>query len=173
MNNKAKIQAVRYAVYAALMLALYVMQTTPAFLTFFGIKPNLVFPAAVVIAMLEGEFTGGLYGALAGVLCDTSAITLFGFNAIIALLACVLIGLAFIYLLRVTVLNFVWVLTSVLLVRALLDFLFNYVMWGYPGISILLTQRILPSVAYSVAVAPLVYYLYRWLAHKFDERLQA
>lgn len=173
MNNKAKIQVARYAVYAAVMVVLYVMQTTPEFLLFFGVKPNLVIPAAVMIAVLEGEFTGGLYGALAGVLCDLSALTLFGFNGMIVLVACVLIGLAFIYLLRATILNFIWVLSGVLLVRAMLDFLFNYVMWGYEGISILLIQRILPGIVYSVAVAPLIYYLYGWIARKFDEWIQA
>lgn len=65
-NNKAKVYAVKYCSYVLILLALYVLQTTPGFLSVFGIKPNLVIPAVVCIAMVEGEFVGGLLGALGG-----------------------------------------------------------------------------------------------------------
>lgn len=78
-NNKAKVYAVKYCSYVLILLALYVLQTTPGFLSVFGIKPNLVIPAVVCIAMVEGEFVGGLLGALGGWLLDLGAFSVFGF----------------------------------------------------------------------------------------------
>lgn len=91
------------------------LQTTPGFLTVFGVKPNFVIPAAVCVAMHEGEFTGAFYGVLAGVLCDLGGFALAGFNAMILLAACTAVGLLVIYLLRPGVINFVLLLSAVML----------------------------------------------------------
>ena len=66
----------------------------------FGIKPNLVIPAVVCIAMVEGEFVGGLLGALGGMLLDLGAFSVFGFYSIQLLVICVAIGLLVIYLMK-------------------------------------------------------------------------
>ena len=47
--------------YALLLFAAYVLQTTPGFLTFFGVKPVLLVPTAICIAVLEGVFPGALW----------------------------------------------------------------------------------------------------------------
>ena len=54
MNNRKWYRAAKYAAYAALMLFLYVLQTTPRLFSILGVRPNLVIPAAVCIAVLEG-----------------------------------------------------------------------------------------------------------------------
>lgn len=58
MNNKKWFRTAKFATYIVVMVLLYILQTTPGFLTVFGVKPNFVIPAAVCIAMHEGEFTG-------------------------------------------------------------------------------------------------------------------
>ena len=55
----------KYLLYAGLVLLCYILQNTPGFLEIFGVKPFLVIPAVLAIAMFEGEFVGALYGALA------------------------------------------------------------------------------------------------------------
>ena len=87
MNNRPKIRAAQYTVYGIFMLVLYILQTTPGFLSVFGLKPNLVLPVAMAVAVCEGEFPGGIFGAAAGILCDFSAVSLFGFQGAI-LLSC-------------------------------------------------------------------------------------
>ena len=172
MNDKKGVRAAKYAAYALVMTLLYVLQTTPAFLEIFGVKPNLVIPAAVCVAMLEGEFAGGFYGVLAGVFCDVSGPAIFGFNAVLLLVACVAVGLAFLYLLRPCMINFVLLTFGALLARGLTDYLLNYYMWGYDNVWMVLTYQILPGILYSAAVSPLVYYLYTWMGKKFQERLE-
>lgn len=173
MNNKRWFRAAKYTAYALLTLLLFVLQTTPGFLTVFGVKPNFVIPAAVCIAMYEGEFIGGLYGALAGVLCDLGGYTLSGFNAAVLLACCVAAGLLVIYLLRPGVINFVLLLAGTLLLRGLLDFLLNYVMWGYSHVWMVFVYDILPGIIYTAAASPLVYYLFAAVHRWFGARMES
>lgn len=172
MNNRPKINAAKYTVYTLIMIALYVLQSTPKFLELFEVKPNLVIPMAVAIAVCEGEFIGGVFGALAGICCDYGALSLFGFNAIIILICCVAIGLLTIYLLRPTVVNFVLLLAAALLVRGLLDYLLNFYMWGYEGVHIILTRQVLPGIAYSLLLSPFIYWMVSKLYERFEEMIE-
>lgn len=172
MNNRPKIYAAKYTIYALIMLALCVLQSTPGFLSVFGVKPNLVIPVAVAVAVCEGEFVGGLFGALAGVLCDYGAPSLFGFNGIILLVCCVAAGLLTIYLLRPTVVNFLILLAGTLLSRGLLDYLLNYHMWGYEGVVLVLTRTILPGAAYTLLLSPLAWLAVARLHGRFEEMLE-
>ena len=173
MNNKKWFRTAKFATYIVVMVLLYILQTTPGFLTVFGVKPNFVIPAAVCVAMHEGEFTGAFYGVLAGVLCDWGGFALAGFNAMILLAACTAVGLLVIYLLRPGVINFVLLLSAVMLARGLLDFLLNYVMWGYDHVWMVFVYDVLPGVIYTVAVSPLVYYLYTAVHAWFEGRMEA
>lgn len=171
MNSKWKLHAAKYVLYGVLMILLYVLQTTPGFLAIFGVKPDFVIPVAVAIAVYEDEFLGGLYGALAGLLCDLGAVTLFGFNAVIITASCVSVGLAVIYLLRPAMINYVLLLFCVLMARGLLDYLLNYYMWGYPGVEQIFWQKILPGIVYTVAASPLLFLLLGKIDRKFGELL--
>jgi cell shape-determining protein MreD len=82
-----------------------VLQSTPGFLSVFGIKPNLLIGSAICLAMFEGEFVGGLYGALAGMLLDLGSSRIFGFYSILLFIFCIGAGLAVIYLLHLTWIN--------------------------------------------------------------------
>ena len=172
MNEKLRLRIAQQGVYVLLLGVLYVLQTTPGFLQVGGVRPNLVVPAAICIAMLEGEFLGGVYGALAGVLCDLGGMSIFGFNGIILLAAGVAAGLAFIYLLRPCLANFLLVTLGALAARGLLDYFFNYYMWGYRQVWRVLALEILPVVAYSTLLAPLPYLLCRWVYGRFRQRLE-
>ena len=165
MNNRKWYRAAKYAAYAALMLFLYVLQTTPRLFSILGVRPNLVIPAAVCIAVLEGAFAGGVYGALAG-------IPLFGFSAVILMPACVAAGLLVTYLLRPGMINYVLLLAGVLLTRGLLDFLLNYVMWGYDSVWMVFVYGTLPGIIYSAAVSPLVYYLLAVIRGQLEARME-
>ena len=67
MGRKRALIAGKHLIYCFGLIFCYVLQTTPGFLQIFGVKPFLVIPAVIAIAMQEGEFqTGALYGAGAG-----------------------------------------------------------------------------------------------------------
>ena len=89
---------IKFFVYAAIVFAAYIIQTTPGLFEFCGIKPILVLPACICIAVFEGEFSGGLFGFVFGLFCDSASETVFGFNALLFLVFCVFAGLATIYI---------------------------------------------------------------------------
>lgn len=171
MNRKQWILAANQFSYVLVMILLYVLQTTPGFLAVYGVKPNFVVAAAVCIAMYEGEFAGGIYGLLAGILCDLSSMGLFGFHSVILLIAGVCTGLLVIYMLRPGIINYILLLFGTLMTQGLLDYLLNYLMWGYENVWMVLVYKILPTILYSAAVSPLIYYLLVWMRRKFQEQI--
>lgn len=173
MRNKKPVLALKYTVYALCVAALFVLQSIPGMFSIFGVKPNLVAAAAIAIALYEDEFIGGIYGAFCGVLCDFGGFTIFGFNAIIFLISGVACGLLIIYMLRPTWVNYSLLLCGAMLTRGLLDYLLNFLMWGYDDSHTLLLTRVLPSVAYTVAAGPLVYLLYGYLHRVFAAKLES
>ncbi len=156
MIRETKLRIRKVLIYSSILLLLYVLQTMPGFLTFWGVKPLLVLPLVVAIAMMEGELVGGLFGLAAGILCDTSAITIFGINSMLYMAACLMVGLLVIYYMQPSRLNCFIFTAAILLVRQLFELFFYYVMWDYDNISIILIRHMLPMILLTlVFVAPL------------------
>lgn len=172
MTNRRHIWFFKYFSMVVLLLLLYVLQTTPRLFLVAGVKPILVVPAAVCIAMFEGELVGGIMGAVAGLLCDLASFTIFGFNGLIILACCVAVGLLTIYLTQLKLLNALLLGFGVLLLRGLLEYFFYYQIWGYEGSGRILLFSTLPTVLYStLAIIPL-YYLAKRMKAYFDEKLK-
>lgn len=167
MKNKKKIYIAKFTVYALLLLLLYVLQTVPGLFVLYGAKPIWVVPAAVAIAMLEGEFAGGFYGVLAGILCDMGGFSLFGFNAFVVGILCVVTGLLVIYLMYCNLPNCLFFTLIILLVRGSLEYLFAYGIWGYENAWKVYAYFILPVTLYSVLITPLAYWLVRGIHNRF------
>ena len=159
MNNTKYLRFFKHTAYVLLLLVLYVLQTVPGLFVIYGTKPILVVPAAIAIAMLEGEFVGGVYGAVAGLLCDMGGFSLFGFNGFVITVCCVAAGLLIIYLLRCNLWNCLLLVLVTLLLRGSVEYVFSYGMWGYEGVWKIYVYRVLAVVAYSVAVTPAIYFL--------------
>jgi hypothetical protein len=162
MNRARGVKIAKHLFYLSVLLLLYVVQTTPRLFAIGGIKPIWVIPAAVVIAMWEGEFVGGLYGALAGLLCDTGSYALFGFNGFLICAACIAVGLLTIYMVRGNLLGCLAFVLAITLVRGSVDFLFAFGIWaskpGYENVWRIFLFQAIPAALYTTAVAPLVYY---------------
>lgn len=172
MNNTSTVLTLKYTAYSLLLLLLYVVQTNPGSLTMAGVGPNLVIPAAIAIAMFEGEFVGGIFGMAAGLLCDLTGPLLFGFNGFFTGIFCIAAGLLFIYLLRRNLLGCLLFTLFSLLARGSIEFLFGYGMWGYDNVSSIYLRYTLPSIAMSLVVAPLLFWLIRMLDRRFTGMLR-
>lgn len=173
MTKKTHIRVLKYALMVLLLWVLYILQTTPRFLSVVGVKPILVIPAAVCIAMFEGELTGGIMGAIAGLLCDLASYTIFGFNGVIVMVCCVGAGLLTVYLMQLRLTNALALGGATLLLRGLLEHFFYYQIWGIENASRVLLMSTLPTVVYStIAVVPM-YFLVRKMKRYFDSKLKA
>ncbi len=161
----------KYTLYALILLLFYILQTTPGVLELAGVKPMLVIPAALTIAMVEGEFVGGVYGALAGLLCDLGGSVLFGFNGLLLSLFCIGAGLLVIYLMHCNTGGALLFVTVTMLVRGGVEYLFSYRMWGYENVWKIFALHILPMSLYTILVTPLLFWLIRWIYRLFDKWL--
>ena len=154
MKQRYCFPLIKYSLYILLLCLSYVVSSSPGL----SFKPILVLPMVVCIAIYEGEFVGGLYGALAGVLLDYGAMTLFGINAMLLLVLGCAAGLISLYLLRSSVLSSLILTGAVALIQGLVSFFLLYGIWRLSGASMLLWRRFLPTALLTVITAPLYHY---------------
>lgn len=167
MNNTASLTVIKHILFSFLLLFFYVLQSVPGLFVFYGVKPLWVIPAAVVIAMMEGEFVGGIYGALAGLLCDTSGFLLFGFNGFISALCCIMAGLLVVFLMRCNLLSCILFVFVTMLLRGSIEYFFSYGMWNYPGSWMIYTRSTLPTVALSTLATVPIFWIVRLIHRRF------
>lgn len=171
LSKKNKLIAAKNFIYVLIILILFVLETTPAFLRLGGVKPKLMMAFCIIVAIFEAEFTGGLLGALAGVLYDYMSYTFVGFFSIQMLVICTATGLAFIYLIKNTKVSALAVTAGILTFFSLSEFYFFYAMWRTPGSLKLLTHSLLPQVLYTLPFAFLFYILVSKINGYFKEKL--
>ncbi len=145
MNKKKRLIIIKYFLYTLMLFVLYTIQTTPGLFSIGAVKPFLILPAVVCIAMYEREYAGGLLGALGGMLCDLSSNSYFGFYGIMLLLIGTVIGLLCEYLVQRSLYSaYIQSCVGYLIVSGLVYF-FQYGLWGYVGAGSLWINQILPS----------------------------
>lgn len=170
-DNRYMVYTFKYLSYFGIFLALYLIQTMPYFLAVFGIKPSLLFPAAVAVAMHEGEFIGGIFGAVAGLFIDMQEISLFGFNSALLLINGIIVGLAIIYYVQNKLVNFCLLTTAIMVFKILVTYFFGYSIWDYQNTWIILAEKRLPTLIYTIVVAPIFYYMFQRLKVYFDSKI--
>lgn len=168
-QKKRRILAVKHLSYTGIILLSYILGTTPGLLTIFGTSPNLVVPLVTAIAIYEGEFAGGLYGAFCGLLWDNGSFTLFGLGGMFFLLMGVVIGLLIIYLLQNSLRNAFALTAAAALLHGVMTYSFLYGMWGYEGSYLILLNKTLPSVLYTTLLTWPAYLGIGRIHHRFKE----
>ena len=149
MTHLLREKFLKFGLYAFLVFSLYVFQSIPGFLSVSGIKPLLVLPACIAIALYEGAFAGGLFGFFFGFLCDTGSETLFGFSALFFLVLCAVVGFLSTYVLRPGLLNGMLLCLAALFLSLGAAFFFTYVLYNYEGLSSFFYLGIAPQLVYS------------------------
>jgi rod shape-determining protein MreD len=167
VSRQRTLTIAKHAIYALTVVFLHVLGSVPGLFVLWDIKPELAIPAAVAIAMCEDEFSGGIYGALAGLLLDTGSFLLFGFNGFVAMLCCVAAGLMVTFLMRCNALTFLLFAAASMLVLGSLEYFFSYGMWGYAGAGSIYTARTLPTVAYSTLGGFPAFFFIRFIGRRF------
>lgn len=168
MTKYFRRKVLKFFVYAVIVFAAYIIQTTPGLFEFFGVRPILVLPACICIAVFEGEFAGGLFGFFAGLFCDSASETVFGFNALVFLIFCVLAGLATIYVFRRSTMNIMLLCLGVVFCRCVLEFFFTFVLYGYENLWAYFYTQIAPQIVLTSIFSLPLCALFRALHKKFE-----
>ena len=168
MTKYLRRKIAKFSVYALIVFAAYILQTTPGFLDFYGIKPILVLPACICIAVYEGEFAGGLFGFFFGIFCDSASETILGFNALLFLLFCVTTGLVTIYFFRRSTLNILLICLGTVFLRSALEYFFGFILYGYENLTSFFYTEIATQVVFSSVFFLPIALLFKWLHKKFE-----
>ena len=79
-------QIAKYSIFALSVFALYILQSTPGFLSVFGIKPVFMLPFCVVLAMTDETWQSGIIYIIGGLLTDLSSGRIVGVYSILLLI---------------------------------------------------------------------------------------
>ncbi len=170
MESKKKrdqILAARWGMYLLVLLLAATLQTTPGFLEFGECKPYWILGVCVGVSVQENEFSGALFGALCGMMWDLTAGRTVGFFAIamlfVGFFCSVLVQL---YLKRAYANIFVLNVAAGMVVLGL-DFLFGYLMTGYPDPLHRFCWVLLPEILISAALAMITVRVIHTIAERF------
>ena len=155
---------IRYLAYTLELLVLFMLQETPGLLpAIYGVRPVLVLPAGLAIAMFEEETPAMAFGIAAGLFCDFGYSGVLGFHGL-------LLGVLgyFLSMLVRTRMQVNWVtalLTGILALGRVIGaqwLFFYYFRYSMPGYAF--RHHYLPKYLYTLLFVPLVYLLNRGLA---------
>ena len=168
MTEHLRRKIIKFAVYALIIFGAYIIQTTPGLFEFFGITPFIVLPACICIAVFEGEFAGGLFGFFAGLFCDSTSETVFGFNALLFLVFSVFAGLATIYLFRRSTMNIMLLCLAAVFCRFALEYFFIFVLFGYENLPSFFYTQLGPQIVLTSIFSFPLCILFRGLHSKLE-----
>ena len=166
------IRIAKYATYSVVLLLLFLIQSAPGLFDIGGIRPMLIVPYVIAISVFEGEVTGGTYALVGGLLCDFTSTMLLGVNAFIFFIFAIITRLLSRYLLRPTIVNG-WFFSAVTaIVRAAVEYYLMYSMWGYEYAPMVFWRKLFPVAIYTIVIAPILFYIVRFVYLKFSRLLK-
>lgn len=169
MTVQTKIKTKRYLMYALIIFLAHILQNTvPIFPQIAHVRPLLLIPVAVCIAMFEGEIVGAAAGVLAGMLWDTVTVTADGYVALYLMVACAICGVLLRIFLRNNIVTYFIMSSGIMLVYLISYVLFFVSARGIDGAVQVFVRYYIPMGLYSFILTPLWYYLVRTIYRKFS-----
>lgn len=158
IQNKTKLK--RYTLYVVVLVLAHLFQNSiQIFPEVLGVRPVIIIPLALCIAMYEGEFKGALVGLFAGALWDTVTVTADGYNAAFLMIMCAACGMLLRIFWRNNIITFAIINAATLVLYFFTRVLFFYVAQGVDGAEALIIRCYLPMALYSFLLTPLWFVL--------------
>lgn len=150
----------RWLIYYFLIIASFILMTSGTWL-----KPVLLVPIALCIAM-ENDLMGSAFtGAFCGFLTDIACGRLFGYNAVLLTVFCVGFSLIFELYLRQRFITYIVMTAAVSFLQCWLDYKFYYEIWDYEDVGRIFTGVTLHVWVYTVIAAVVIYLITRLINH--------
>lgn len=161
----------RYLAYTLEILVLFLIQETPSLIPeLWGIRPTLLIPVALTIALFEKETTAMWFGMACGLLADFSHSTVLGFFGLLLAVGGYALSELVTNLFKTNLLTALLLGVCAVTAIVLLQWFFFYVCVGYGQVWYALVRHYLPRIVYTSAALPVAYYFNRALALLFHER---
>lgn len=154
---------VRWVLYALLLVVGFVLQST---LPIYKWQPFFVIALACAVSFYEGELSGCIFAAFAGLMQDLATGGLFGFTSIWLIPCCMFVTLLVVNLIHRNIINYLWMTTATLIITQLMELLFKHILWRNPDIDIIILGYMLPSVLATIPSAAIIYLMVKFLNKK-------
>lgn len=162
---KNHIRFFRYLAYTLEIAVLFLIQETPRLIPeLWGIRPTLLLPVALMIALFERELPAMWFGVLCGLLADYSHSTVLGFYGLLLAVGCYVCSVLVMNLFKTNLWTALLLGASAIVVIFLLQWLFFYVCAGHGQVWYALVRHYLPRALYTAIALPLAYYFNRAFA---------
>ncbi|MFV0497197.1 MAG: hypothetical protein ACK5L0_03370 [Candidatus Fimivivens sp.] len=158
-------------IYTVFILIGYILQETPRLLAIGNVRPVLVISVVTAIAMIEGEFVGGGFGLLGGILCDTAAFHIFGVAPIFFLILGCACGLLVIYLIQPNIKTAFLLCGGFALIYGTVAHYLIYGIWGYAGANRLLLTKTLPCAIYTAVFGMAAFLIVKRVNAWFEQKI--
>ena len=169
--SKSKLNLyIRRAVTVLAIFLIAMVQNTPYLsIPILGARPFFLIPLVVCISMFERDLWATFMGVLAGALWDVTLSWGDGFHAIFLMVVATAAGLLVNYLMRNNLYTAMLLSAVAIVLYAVLHWLIFVICRGVEGGAMLFVTFYLPSIVYTFAFVPLIYFIMRGFVKKLKE----
>ena len=160
---------VKSLIYAVIFIFFTVLETNILNgVKIFGAKPNLIISLVIAAAITENERYAAVLGLIFGFAIDSSVGSPFFFSGIFYFFAAYITGFISRYYLTKSLLTMMVMILPVCVIRETLNLFYLIGVWKDFEIVRALLEFILPEYIYTVALAPVIYYLVKLTAGRIS-----
>ena len=160
-------QIAKYSIFAFAVFVLYILQSTPGFLSVFGIKPVFMLPFCIVLAMLDESWQAGLVYIVGGMLTDLSSGRIVGIYSILLLLVCFMAIVSVKFFFKPTLRNIYAYNLIAMVVMLSVDFFFSFMFGDFTGKLLYYFKSVLLVSIYSSAFSIPFYFFIDFINLRF------
>ncbi|MBQ6930480.1 MAG: hypothetical protein IJN27_09310 [Oscillospiraceae bacterium] len=162
-------QTIKYALLALCVFVLYILQGTPGFLQIAGVRPVLIIPFCINLAMLEDDGYSLIIYVIAGLLMELSAGRIVGMYTIPLIIACVICTILVKFVFQANYRNTVALSFACTFAILMLDFFFSYILPGHKRVFAVFIKTVFLSSCYSVVFSILYYKIISAIQNRFKK----
>ncbi len=167
MRRRTKLLLIRRSLFLVLIWIGHLLQNTSGFFPeIFGVRAYFLISLTVVLGLFERELPGALYGIFAGALWDSVSGLGDGFNALYLMLIGAVCGILINTVMRNNLRTALLLSGAAHLLYALLYLVFFLLAEGVDSVGFLFWRYLFPSVLYSLAFTPILYFFVRAVMQK-------
>ena len=160
-------QIAKYGIFVITIFMLYILQSTPGFMGFFGLKPVFMLPFCITLSMLDETWQAGVVYITGGLLTDLSCGRIPGTFTILRLLVCFGSIIAVKFFVKPNKQNIITFNFACMVVMLTVDFYFSFMFGGYTGKLAYYLKNVLLVSAYSSIFSILFYYFIEYINQRF------
>ena len=160
-------QVAKYSIFVLAVFLLYILQSTPGFMTVFGIKPVFMLPFCIVLAMTDETWPSLIVYITGGMLTDLSSGRIVGVYSILLMLMCFMAVLSVKFFFKPNLRNIYLYTFLAMVIMLSLDFFFSFMYGHYTGKLFYYIKNVLIISGYSAVFSIPFYFFIDYINARF------